>query len=289
MSGLQMFDSKSPTDTYRAMDDRIERAIAGVHCYSRLPMRQLLRHVSSNKAEMWWLSEQESPRSVPPIGNELLDHVRQQTSQPTSLVIVEGVDWLVSKTDERAVMKLMQEFDELARTREFTMIFPVDSLSLNATFWARMCSLAPKIQFEHDAEVSNQPPVESMVDASPSIESASPDTIDDVSPDIVHLVNLPSSGFTHTILARRMLQWKRMGFDLSALEPALSINDMHAAHLIYEKVERTIQTAIDTLRRLEHERKRLTVTERELFNYRLMALNDVDDTAEELETLLSSR
>ena len=34
---------------------------------------------------------------------------------------------------------------------------------------------------------------------------------------ITHLVSLPRLGFTSAVLARRMLQWKRMGFDLSAL------------------------------------------------------------------------
>ena len=86
-----------------------------------------------------------------------------------------------------------------------------------------------------------------------------------------------------------MLQWKRMGFDLSALEPALSMNDMNEAHGLYAVVERDIKTAIDGLRLLEHERERLTVTERELYNYRLMALNEVPETIEELTALLSSR
>ena len=36
-----------------------------------------------------------------------------------------------------------------------------------------------------------------------------------------------------------MLQWKRMGFDLSALEPALSMNDMNEAHGLYAVVNGT--------------------------------------------------
>ena len=80
-----------------------------------------------------------------------------------------------------------------------------------------------------------------------------------------------------------------MGFDLSALEPALSMNDMNEAHGLYAGVERDIKTAIDGLRLLEYERERLTVSERELYNYRLMALNEVPVAIEELTALLSSR
>ena len=284
-----MFDSKSPSETYLAIDAHIEAAEHAVHCYSRLPMRQLLRHVSSNKAEMWWLSEHETPRSITPTAEAIFEHINQGTAQPTTLVVVEGIDWLVSKTNEQTVMKLMQDLDELARSRKFSVIFPVDSLSLNAMFWARLCSLAPKFQSVHEVSA----------DENIRVETVHPDVIEDNddsakvdqshSPDIVHLVDLPSLGFTHTILARRMLQWKRMGFDLSALEPALSMNDMNEAHGLYAVVERDIKTAIDGLRLLEHERERLTVTERELYNYRLMALNEVPDAIEELTALLSSR
>ena len=114
-----MFDSKSPSETYLAIDAHIEAAEHAVHCYSRLPMRQLLRHVSSNKAEMWWLSEHETPRSITPTTEAIFEHINQGTAQPTTLVVVEGIDWLVSKGDEQTVMKLMQDLDELARSRSF--------------------------------------------------------------------------------------------------------------------------------------------------------------------------
>lgn len=284
-----MFDSKSPSETYLAIDAHIEAAEHAVHCYSRLPMRQLLRHVSSNKAEMWWLSEHETPRSIPPTTEAIFDHINQVTAQATTLAVVEGIDWLVSKTNEQTVMKLMQDLDELARSRGFSVIFPVDSLSLNAMFWARLCSLAPKIQSleKETAEeeiIVELPPVDVVEENTASIVDGHSQP-----PDIVHLVDLPSLGFTHTILTRRMLQWKRMGFDLSALEPALSMSDMNEAHALYAMVEQDIKTAIDALRLLEHERERLTVTEREVYNYRLMALNEVPDAIEELNVLLSSR
>ena len=99
-----MFDSKSPSETYLAIDAHIEAAEHAVHCYSRLPMRQLLRHVSSNKAEMWWLSEHETPRAIPPHPNDVFDHINQEQREPTTLVVVEGIDWLVSavQTNKRA-------------------------------------------------------------------------------------------------------------------------------------------------------------------------------------------
>ena len=86
-----------------------------------------------------------------------------------------------------------------------------------------------------------------------------------------------------------MLQWKRMGFDLAALEPAMAANDMAKAHAIYVGVEAEIIMAIDAIRLIEQRNEDLTVTERERFNYRFMALNEVAEGYEQLISLLSSR
>ena len=86
-----------------------------------------------------------------------------------------------------------------------------------------------------------------------------------------------------------MLQWKRMGFDLAALEPAMASNDMAKAHTIYAGVEADIIMAIDAIRLMEQRNQDLTVTERERFNYRFMSLNEVAEGYEELFTVLSSR
>ena len=75
------------------------------------------------------------------------------------------------------------------------------------------------------------------------VEVAETDTmVDIVHADervLTHLVSLPLAGFNKTLLAKRMLQWKRMGFDYSAIEPALSMNYMEEVHAVYASVERT--------------------------------------------------
>ena len=106
---------------------------------------------------------------------------------------------------------------------------------------------------------------------------------------LVHLVNLPRVGFTHTLLAKRMLQWKRMGFDLVALEPALSMNDMQVAHSLYTEVEQQITKAIDLLRLLAANVHLFTVTEREMFHFKLMHLSEVELVESQVQDLLSTR
>ena len=99
---------------------------------------------------------------------------------------------------------------------------------------------------------------------------------------LVHLTTLPALGFTTTLLSKRMLQWKRMGFDVSELEPALTSNDSASAHNLYRAVEEKIRKAIDLSRLLESNSESYSVTTYEVTMFRIMQLTGL----EEIEAML---
>ncbi len=185
-------------------------------------------------------------------------------------------------------MAWLQRLDAAVRERDIDVVLPVDPLSLSVHFWRRLSGLAPLLE---------QPLTErsDAVDSGgrPVVEVAESDTRGEIvradERVLTHLVSLPLAGFNKTLLAKRMLQWKRMGFDLSALEPALSMNDMQEVHAVYTAVETDIRLAIDGLRLMEHHHGRLSVSEREMFNYRMMSLTDVVQHVQELEHVISTR
>ena len=80
-----------------------------------------------------------------------------------------------------------------------------------------------------------------------------------------------------------------MGFDLAMLEPALAMRNMDDAHNLYSSVEHDVSKAIDLMRLLEANKQMLSVTEREVFHYRLMALSNINEVEQELVNLLSTR
>ena len=288
MTGMQTYDASRPEDVYLHLDHEIEQVSTTVHCYSRLPIRQLLRVVSTNSAEMWWLSDHETPRAISPHPDAVFEHIKNNTRDETSLVILEGLDWFVRRTDETATLAMLQALDALSRERNFRLILACDSLTLNTTFWARVCSLAPKMVVSHTSPEPGMPTPQFVEEPIVPESSIAQDESTDGNV-LVHLVQLPRHGFTHAILARRMLQWKRMGFDLAALEPAMAANDMDKAYQMYASVESDISRAIDSIRLIEEHSIDLSVTERERFNYRLMALTNVAETSAELDALLSTR
>ena len=288
MGALNTFESSDTGDVYAFLTPQITNCKGEVACYSRLPMRQLLRYIPSNLAEMWWLTDREDQRAVTPDIETLDAHVNGQLGPPGSLLIVEGLDWLASRSGEEVTLAWLQRLDAAVRERDIDVVLPVDPLSLSVHFWRRLSGLAPLLE---------QPLTERLdaVDSGdrPVVEVAESDSRGEIvradERVLTHLVSLPLAGFNKTLLAKRMLQWKRMGFDLSALEPALSMNDMQEVHAVYAAVETDIRLAIDGLRLMEHHHGRLSVSEREMFNYRMMSLTDVVQHVQELEHVISTR
>ena len=288
MGALNTFESSDTGDVYAFLTPQITNCKGEVACYSRLPMRQLLRYIPSNLAEMWWLTDREDQRAVTPDIETLDAHVNGQLGPPGSLLIVEGLDWLASRSGEEVTLAWLQRLDAAVRERDIDVVLPVDPLSLSVHFWRRLSGLAPLLEQplteRLDAVDSGERPVVEVAESDSRGEMARADER-----VLTHLVSLPLAGFNKTLLAKRMLQWKRMGFDLSALEPALSMNDMQEVHAVYAAVETDIRLAIDGLRLMEHHHGRLSVSEREMFNYRMMSLTDVVQHVQELEHVISTR
>ena len=288
MGALNTFASSDTGDVYAFLTPQITDCKGEVVCYSRLPMRQLLRYIPSNKAEMWWLTDREDQRAVAPDIQALETHVSGQLGPAGSLVIVEGVDWMARRSGEEATLAWLQRLDAAVRERDIDVVLPVDPLSLSVHFWRRLSGLAPLLEQplaeRLDATDGGDRHVAEVAETDPTVEIVRADER-----VLTHLVSLPLAGFNKTLLAKRMLQWKRMGFDLSALEPALSMNDMREIHAVYASVETDIRQAIDGLRLMERHHGRLSVSEREMFNYRMMSLTDVDQHVLELEHVISTR
>lgn len=287
MGEMYTLESASPTDTFRILDKRISESEGDVVCYSRLPMRQLLRYLPSNSASMWWISEHESPQSVFPHPSNVGDHVVANVSKNTSLVMIDGLDWFITKASQEACLSFLQRMDAVARELDFTIVYPVDPLAFQAVFWARLTSLAPKLPIE--VAPSTPSVIFEEIDAGQRSVPREVLHAHESERSLSHLVKLPRTGFTHAILAKRMLQWKRMGFDLSMLEPALVVQNMDEAHRLYCDVEGAVALAIDCMRMVVDAGDKLSVTERELYGYRFMSLTNVQTSADELKVMLSSR
>lgn len=294
MSGLFTIDTVDPTLVFQTVDAASDSTTGFLHCYSRLPMRQLLRYVATNRGGLWWITEQDDAQAVSPDADILTAHLETHLPGSGDVVVIESLEWLVSKSGEQAVLSMLQTVDQLARTRGFSVIFPVEPLSLESNFWARVRSIAPHLPRSPQTEVVDTLSLHAEGEQSESSnagngapERRGQDKREAVT--IAHLSSLPRAGFNATVLGKRMLQWKRMGFDVSALEPATLTKDLDRAHQLYAEVEGLIRQCVDGLRRMAEHHALFSVSERERFDYRLMNLLDVESTVEAVEVIISTR
>ena len=170
-------------------------------------------------------------------------------------------------------MHMLQSLESHISGTNHTILFRINALSLDAVSWARIRSIAPAVEVP-TLEITADTPDAEIPSTQPllPVEQSSEDgTI------LAHLTTLPSLGFTTALLSKRMLQWKRMGFDVSELEPALSSKDGVMAHKIYREVEEKIRRAIDLSRLLEEKSNSLSVTAYEVTMFRIMQLTGLDE------------
>ena len=103
------------------------------------------------------------------------------------------------------------------------------------------------------------------------------DTRDDGTPKLVMLTRLPLNGFSKSILTRRILQWRRMGLDVSEVEPALTIQDEKAAHQLYSSVEEKVRRAVELENHLEAISESISATELATTRFRIRQLTGLDE------------
>ena len=285
MVGLRTVEVSNTSDFYSALDGLLERTDAQAICYSRWPARQLLRHLPAHRASLWWLSDHQDPQAIPPAMEDVYGHLSGTSTPEMTVVVIEGLDWMMQRQSEPLLLEFLQKVDGLSRSNHQLVLIPVDSLSFQPTMWVRIRAIAPPMslgEMHGTHESSTDTTLESgHAVATEEVEFTTPHD----GGVLVHLVQLPAQGFSHRMLSKRMLQWKRMGFDLSELEPALAYNDPLRAHELYATVQQHVTKAIDTIRLLGQHQHLFTVTEREKWHFQLMALLDIG----EVEGLVAQR
>ena len=102
--------------------------------------------------------------------------------------------------------------------------------------------------------------------------------------EIQHLTRLPIA-FSPDALRRRIMQWRRMGFDVSDLESAL-VQDSEDRERIYRHVEENVRRAIDLDRRLTMMAEHLPATDVERDRFRLRQLTGLDQIESSLNALM---
>ena len=103
---------------------------------------------------------------------------------------------------------------------------------------------------------------------------------------LVMLTRLSISGFSHSILRKRLLQWRRMGIDVSELEPGLFIDDMNDCHALSQLVEHKVRRAVELDSRLELIADNIPIADLVKLRFRLRQLTGLDDVEQTIDLMI---
>ena len=68
---------------------------------------------------------------------------------------------------------------------------------------------------------------------------------------LAFLIRIPREGYSKEVLRKRIMQWRRMGLDVSSAEPALFQDSDDLGYEIYKSVEDKVRKAVELDNRLD--------------------------------------
>ncbi|MAM36537.1 MAG: hypothetical protein CL988_05180 [Euryarchaeota archaeon] len=244
---------------------------------SRLPHRRLLEHIDINAVEAYWLTERVTDGSLRPNLDEILDLIKRHLNHHMGLIMLEGLEWLVTQHGEDNVLSFIRTLRESVHRTQWTIVVPLRPLAFDSLWLARLRREAPVIYLDEQSapEVVEKTEDTETLDA-PIDTPAEFDILDDGSPKLIHLTRLPKIGFSKSILRKRILQWRRMGLDVSEVEPAMSLQDGEDYQL-YAVVEEKVRMAVDIDSYLEMNKDDFSASELAGARFRIRQLTGLEE------------
>mgnify|MGYP006119817099 FL=1 len=279
------------TVLYPWLDKQLEVSQQQVLLFSRQPHKRLLEYIDLAKIESYWLSERVTAGAIPPSLEKIAHIITSKLPNDHGLIIVEGLEWLVSLHGEDAVLAFIRRIRDETYKSSWKIIFPINCLVFDSVWLARLRREAPDTDIfsstQDDQIEVNEEGIVKQNDSSEAIkihnfqqmpgEDIELDTREDGSPKLVMLTRLPRNGFSNSILTRRILQWRRMGLDVSEVEPALKIMDDKVAHQLYSSVEEKVRRAVELENHLEARSDNISATEMATARFRIRQLTGLDE------------
>lgn len=259
--------------------------------FSRMPHRRLMEHIDIKTIEAYWLTERVTAGALAPSLEKIFHLTSSRVSNHKGLVIIEGLEWLVTLHGQDAVLGLIRNLSDEVHRKAWTIILPINPLAFDAVWLARLRREAPDYDItpqQDEVSVEETPTVPK--DESPAQvvqeKEIEMDVIEDGTPRLIMLTRLPQVGFNSTLLTKRILQWRRMGLDVSELEPALYFDEEEKAYALYSVVEEKVRRAVELDKMLEQFKSNLSASELATARFRIRQLTGLDEIEASLANML---
>jgi len=245
---------------------------------TRHPERFAEFRLSGWSVDVAWCSPRPGQGRLAYAPDVVMDDVVHNTTRATAYII-DVLDINGPSTDD--IAQWLIQIDDASPNVDADLYVLLDDGVHGTHEQARWASIIPRLGVQANSQ-PNTVDVDSTVHRdgdSTSVQESSEDEA--TNHGLRHLTRLPT-GFSMDALRRRILQWRRMGFDVSDLEAALVQPD-NERERTYRHVEDSVRRAVDLDRRLSNSARHLSAVEVEHFRFRLRQLTGLDDIESKLQ------
>jgi hypothetical protein len=212
---------------------------------TRVPSRRLLEQLDLNGLDTYWVTEQDTNDSIKPDFRSIYEILNQyKDASKEQVIVIEGLEFICDRIGPDALLSEITRLVDDLSMFNYTCILCLDLLAMPAKIATKL-NYALEILEISDEHVLVTEYEEEHVE--PSItpgEHMEFELGKDGNPRLVYLSKLPRLGFSNNILVKRILQWRRMGLDVSEIEPALNYQE-DKAYELYKSVEEKVRRAVD--------------------------------------------
>ena len=245
---------------------------------TRIPARRLLEQLDLSELDTYWMTEQDGYNSIKPNFSSIHSIMSQRTNHTSErLVVIEGLELITDTIGPDQLLAEVAMFVDKLPSYNASCILCVDLLSLPVEIVAKLKIILDALDFSDEKIDVNIFEDETFTE--PSIlpgENMEYELGEDGNPRLVYLSKLPRIGFSNNILVKRILQWRRMGLDVSEIEPALKYQE-NDAYELYKSVEEKVRRAVDLDRFINSNSKSINASDLATDIFRLRQLTGLDE------------
>ena len=251
---------------------------------SRLPQRRLLEHFDLNRVESYWITTQDVAGSIQPSIEQLNDLINSRIENHNGVAIVEGIEWLISLYGFADVLNLVMKIKDNLHRKPWSILFVVTEGVFSEIEYAKWHRESPlwSIPVAEPVEVILEDNASELNKVGVQVE---PNNVDKKT-GLSFLVKIPREGFNKDIARRRILQWRRMGLDVSESEPILFQSSNDKAYELYKSVEDKVRKAVELDNRLDILEQRGFKSEVTKMRFRVRQLTGFDDVESRINELI---
>ncbi len=244
---------------------------------TRIPSRRLLEQLDLNVLDTYWVTEQDTNDSIKPDFTSIYKILNQnKDASKEQVMVIEGLEFIADRIGPDALLSEITRLVDDLSMFNYTCILCLDLLAMPAKIATKLKYTLESLEFSDEHILVTEYEEEHIEPSITPGEHMEYELGKDGNPRLVYLSKLPRLGFSNNILVKRILQWRRMGLDVSEIEPALKYQE-DKAYELYKLVEEKVRRAVDLDRFINSNSSSISASDLATDIFRLRQLTGLEE------------